>query len=153
MLISAPRRENTPSNKGEYPMATTTPKELTKSTYITFKPAYKDCNLSPIDLARIAASADGYTVHKNEEGTGWDMRFITHEGIPLPTPMKTGTIEGHITDVTTEGGATDTEILEYIQNSGQYAPVFPDSRSINYDTGYVTFAFKGIEQDFGIFFL
>lgn len=54
-------------------MATTTPKELTKSTYITFKPAYKDCNLSPIDLARIAASADGYTVRKNEEGTGWDM--------------------------------------------------------------------------------
>lgn len=50
-------------------MATTTPKELTKSTYITFKPAYKDCNLSPIDLARIAASADGYTVRKNEEGT------------------------------------------------------------------------------------
>lgn len=81
------------------------------------------------------------------------MRFITHEGIPLPTPMKTGAIEGHITDVTTEGGATDTEILEYIQNSGQYAPIFPDSRSINYDTGYVTFAFKGIEQDFGIFFL
>lgn len=86
-------------------MATTTPKELTKSTYITFKPAYKDCNLSPIDLARIAASADGYTVRKNEKGTGWDMRFITHEGIPLPTPMKTGAIEGHITDVTTEGGA------------------------------------------------
>lgn len=134
-------------------MATTTPKELTKSTYITFKPAYRDSNLSPIDLARIAASADGYTVRKNEEGTGWDMRFITYEGTPLPTPMKTGVIEGHITDVTTEGGATDTEILEYIQNSGQYAPVSPDSRSINYDTGYVTFAFKGIEQDFGIFFL
>lgn len=46
-------------------MATITPKELTESTYITFKPVYKDCELSPTDLARIAASADGYTVRKN----------------------------------------------------------------------------------------
>lgn len=132
-----------------------TPKHLTEATLITFKPTCTNQAPSAIDLARIAATAAGYGVNKDSKTGGWRVSLVTDSGSNLMGPGKVGMIQGKVTSVTVGQNTTKEEVLEYLDNEMMFAVLTPgdNTTNINYDTGEVTFAFKGTEEDLGIFLI
>lgn len=132
-----------------------TPKHLTEATLITFKPTCTNEAPSAIDLARIAATAAGYGVNKDEKTGYWRVSLVTNIGSNLMGPGKVGMIQGEVTSVTVGQNTTKEEVLEYLDNEMMFAVLTPGdtTTNINYDTGEVTFAFKGTEEDFNIFLI